>query len=164
MTASAAGTAAEAGGGSIAAGSDAAILAGQALPPGGMWLLVMAVEAGPGGIFTVEKIAEEGSCHDGDVLVRVAEGPGLLPGIDRGHVQVCAMIGDAMSLVAEWTVLELADWPELTRPTAAWAMGALIDREEYDPDVSQYAPVSLREAAMVMTPGWPVPAGPGQPD
>jgi hypothetical protein len=164
MTARAGDTAAETGGGSTSAGSDAAVLAAQALPPGGMWLLATAVEAGPGGIFTVEEIPAEGSCHDGDVLVRVAEGPGILPGLGSGHVQVCAVVGSAMYLVAEWPVIDFADWPELARPTAAWAMGALIDRAEYDPDADQYAPAALRDAAAGMTPGWPVPAGPGRPD
>jgi hypothetical protein len=159
MTAQADGTAVEAGSGSLAAGPDAAVLAGQALPPGGMWLLTTAVESGPGGTFTLEEIPEEGSCHNGEVLVRVADGPGRLPGLGRGHVQVCAVISGAMYLMAEWLVIDFADWPELARPTAAWAMGALADLEEYGPDTDQYAPVSLRDAAAGMAPGWPVPAG-----
>jgi len=155
-------SAAEAG--SMAAGSDAAVLAGQALPPGGMWLLATAVQSGPGEIFTVEEIPEEGSCHNGEVLVRVAGGPGRLPGLGSGHVQVCAVISGAMYLVAEWPVIDFADWPELARPTAAWAMGALADLEEYGPDTGQYTPVSLRDAAAGMTPGWPAPAGTEPPD
>lgn len=152
-------TAVEGDSGSTAAGSDAASLAGQELPPGGLWLLATAVESGPGEIFTVEEIPDEGSCHDGDVLVRVADGPGRLPGIGSGHVQVCAVIGAAMYLVAEWPVTDSGDWPELARPTAAWAMGALADLEEYGMHTDPFTPVSLRDAAAGMTPGWPAPAG-----
>jgi hypothetical protein len=124
-----------------------------------MWLLASAVESGPGGIFTVEEIPEEGSCHNGDVLVRVAGGAGRLPGLGRGHVQVCTVIRGALYLVAEWPVTDFGDWPELARPAAAWAMGALADLEEYGPDTDPYTPVSLQDAAGAITPGWPAAAG-----
>jgi hypothetical protein len=163
MTAPAGDAAAEAGGGITSAGSDAAVLAARKLPAGGLWLLATVVEAGPGGIFAVEEVPVSGPCRDGEVLVRVAEGPGRMPGLARWHVQVCAVIGTAMYLVAEWPLIELADWPELTRPAAAWAMGALTGRAEYDPDADQYPPAGLQDAAADMTPGWPVPAGPGRP-
>jgi hypothetical protein len=63
--------------------------------------------------------------------------------------------GDARRHVAaEWPVIDFDDWPELARPAAAWAMGALADLEEYDP----HTPVSLQDAAGAITPGWPVAA------
>ena len=143
------------GGGSGADTQDAMDVVAQPLPPGGMWLLATEVEAAEGGNFTVQTIPGDGECGEGDVLVHVAEGPGRLPGLARWHVQVCAVVGEALSLVAEWPVIDLGDWPELARPAAGWAMGALADLAEagIGPDASQV--VSLAEAVAAITPGWP---------
>ena len=134
---------------------DASALAGQALPPGGMWLWATAVDAAEGGVFTVEQIPATGMCHDGDVLVRVAEGAGRLPGLGNGHVQVCAVMGKAMRLVAEWLFIEPGDWPELARPAAAWAMGALADLEEQGTGIDSSQTVLLADAVEALAPGWP---------
>jgi len=133
---------------------DATVLAAQALPPGGMWLWATAVDAAEGGVFTVQQVPGTGTCHDGDVLVRVAEGAGRLPGLGNGHVQVCAVMGKAMRLVAEWQFIEPSDWPELARPAAAWAMGALGHLEERS-DIDPYQAVSLADAVAALAPGWP---------
>jgi hypothetical protein len=150
-----------------APGQDATTLAGQALPPGGLWLWATAVDAAEGGVFTVEQVPETGTCHDGDVLVRVAEGAGRLPGLGNGHVQVCAVMDAAMRLVAEWQFIEPSDWPELARPAAAWAMGALGHLEEQGSDTGPYRAVSLADAVAALAPGWPAAELielPGRPD
>lgn len=158
MTASASGPAGTAdghGGDSAALADDATVLAGQALPAGGMWLCATAVDAAEGGVFTVEQVPGTGMCHDGDVLIRVAEGAGRLPGLGNGHVQVCAMMGREMRLVAEWQFIDPGDWPELARPAAAWAMGALFDLEEQGIIVDSSQAVTLADAVAALAPGWP---------
>lgn len=145
---------------------DAAVLAAQAVPPGGMWLWATAVDAAEGGVFAVQEVPGTGTCHDGDVLVRVAEGAGRLPGLGNGHVQVCAVMDKAMRLVAEWQFIEMSDWPELARPAAAWAMGALGHLEERS-DIDPHQAVSLAGAVLALAPGWPGAALielPGRPD
>ena len=149
------GAAAALGGDAAAQGDDATVLAGQALPPGGMWLRATAVDAAEGGVFTVEQVPGTGMCHDGDVLIRVAEGSGRLPGLGNGHVQVCAVMGREMRLVAEWQFIEPGDWPELARPAAAWAMGALADLEGQGISISSSQAATLADAAAALAPGWP---------
>jgi len=172
MTASASSPPERAGAGNgadaVAGMDDATDLAAQPLPPGGMWLLAMEVEQAEGGLFSVRQMpAEDGECRDGDVLVHVAAGPGILPGLGSSHVQVCAVMGGALSLVAEWPVIEASDWPELARPAAGWAMGALagMDQAGIGPGSSQVVPLAAAVAAM--TAGWPALPGielPGSPD
>ena len=69
----------------------------------GCW--VTEVEAAPGGVFTGVRLpAEEPRASGGDVVLRLAAGPGRLPGLPDGHVQVYAVMAGTLVLVGEWGI------------------------------------------------------------
>lgn len=107
---------------------DVVVLVGDQLLPEGVWLLVAGVEAAPGGVFTGVRLpAEEPRASGGDVVLRLAAGPGRLPGLPDGHVQVYAVMAGELVLVGEWGIAGAGDWSEVVRVTAAFTMGVLAE-------------------------------------
>lgn len=139
---------------------DVVVLAGGRLPPEGMWLLVTRVEAAPGGAFTGVRLpAADPRASGGDVLLHLAAGPGRLPGLPAGHVQVAAVMAGKLVLAGEWGLADFADWSETVRVTAAFAMGALAELEERGADLQPGEGVDLETAAPSVTAGLPPLAG-----
>jgi len=78
-------------------------LAGYEPPAEGTWLWVTEVDGEPGGVFTADRLpAGAARASGGDVVLRLAAGPGRLPGLPAAHAQVCAVLAGAVVLVAEW--------------------------------------------------------------
>jgi hypothetical protein len=139
---------------------DVVVLAGDRLVPDGMWVLVTRVEAEPGGVFTgVRLSAADPRASGGDVLLRLAAGPGRLPGLAAGHVQVAAVMAGKVVLVGEWGLADSADWSEVVRVTAAFTMGALAELEERGADLRSGEGVDLETAAPAVAAGVPPLAG-----
>lgn len=135
---------------------DVVVLAGDRLLPDGMWVLVTGVEAEPGGVFTGVRLpAGDLRASGGDVLLHLAAGPGRLPGLAAGHVQVAAVMAGKLVLVGEWGLEYFADWSEVVRVTAAFAMGALAELEERGADLRPGEGVDLETAAPTVTAGLP---------
>lgn len=135
---------------------DVVVLAGGRLPPEGMWVLVTGVEAEPGGVFTGVRLpAGDLRASGGDVLLRLAAGPGRLPGLPAGHVQVAAVIAGKLVLAGEWSLADFDDWSETVRVTAAFAMAALAELEERGADLRSGEGVDLETVAPAVTAGLP---------
>ncbi len=76
-------------------------LAGYEPPPEGTWLWVTEVDGELGGVFTADRLpAGAARASGGDVVLRLAAGPGRLPGLPAAHAQVYAVL--AGTVVAEW--------------------------------------------------------------
>ena len=137
-------------------GDDVVVLAGDQLLPEGVWLLVAGVEAAPGGVFTGVRLpAQEPRASGGDVVLRLAAGPGRLPGLPDGHVQVYAVMAGTLVLAGEWGIADAGDWSEVIRVTAAFAMGVLADLEERGADLRPHEAVDLERAAATAVVGVP---------
>lgn len=150
MTAVNDGTAGQAAGpsGQEPQNGDVAELAGGQLPPEGVWLLVTAVESAPGGVFTGVRLrAGAPRAFGGDVVLRLAAGPGRLPGLPAGHMQVYAVMAGTLVLAGEWGLADFGDWPEVARMTASFAMGALSGLGEHGADLRPQELVDLEAAA-----------------
>lgn len=139
---------------------DVVVLAGDQLLPEGVWLLVTGVEAVPGGVFTGVRLpAGEPRASGGDVVLRLAAGPGRLPGLPGGHVQVYAVMAGTLVLVAEWGIDGSGDWSEAARVTIAFAMGAMTEMEARGADLHPHEAVGLASAAAEAMAGLPALAG-----
>ena len=135
---------------------DVVMLAGDQLLPEGVWLLVIEVEAAPGGMFTGVRLpAEEPRASGGDVVLRLAAGPGRLPGLPDGHVQVYAVMARTLVLTGEWSIAGAGDWSEVVRVTAAFTMGVLADLEERGADLRPHEALDLERAAATAAVGLP---------
>ena len=135
---------------------DVVMLAGDQLLPEGVWLLVTEVEAAPGGMFTGVRLpAEEPRASGGDVVLRLAAGPGRLPGLPDGHVQVYAVMAGTLVLAGEWSIAGAGDWSEVVRVTAAFTMGVLADLEERGADLRPQEALDLERAAATAAVGLP---------
>ena len=135
---------------------DVVVLAGDQLLPEGVWLLVTEVEAAPGGMFTGVRLpTEEPRASGGDVVLRLAAGPGRLPGLPDGHVQVYAVMAGTLVLVGEWSIASAGDWSEVVRVTAAFTMGVLADLEERGADLRPHEALDLERAAATAAVGLP---------
>jgi hypothetical protein len=152
---------AAAGRGAVPAGAeppedDVVMLAGDQLLPEGVWLLVAGVEAAPGGVFTGVRLpAEKPRASGGDVVLRLAAGPGRLPSLPDGHVQVYAVMAGTLVLVGEWGIACAGDWSEVVRVTAAFTMGVLADLEERGADLRPHEAVDLETAVATAAVGLP---------
>ena len=132
------------------------VLVGDQLLPEGVWLLVTGVDAAPGGVFTGVRLpAEEPRGSGGDVVLRLAAGPGRLPGLPDGHVQVYAVMAGTLVLAGEWGLAGAGDWSEVVRVTAAFTMGVLADLEERGADLRPHEAVDLETAAATAAAGLP---------
>ena len=135
---------------------DVAALAGYQPPPEGIWLWVTEVDGEPGGAFTAERLpAGAARASGGDVVLRLAAGPGRLPGLPAAHAQVYAVLAGTVVLVAEWGLDGFGDWPEVVRVTAAFTMGVLADLEERGADLRPHDSADLETAAVTAAAGLP---------
>jgi hypothetical protein len=143
---------------------DVVVLAGDQLLPEGVWLLATGIDAGPDGEFTGIRLpAQEPRAFGGDVVLRLAAGPGRLPGSAGGHAQLYAVMAGTLVLVAEWGIAESSDWSEVVRVTAAFTMGAVTELEERGADLRSHEAVDLASAAPAATAGLPALAGAAAP-
>lgn len=143
-------------GGPVPPEDDVVVLAGDQLLPEGVWLLVTGVDAAPGGVFTGVRLpAQEPRAGGGDVVLRLAAGPGRLPGLPDGHVQVYAVMAGTLVLAGEWGIAGLSDWSEVVRVTAAFTMGVLADLEARGADLRPGEAVDLDQAAATAAVGLP---------
>ena len=143
---------------------DVVVLAGDQLLPEGVWLLVTGVDAVPDGEFTGIRLpAEEPRAFGGDVVLRLAAGPGRLPASADGHVQMYAVMAGTLVLVAEWGIADSSDWSEVVRVTAAFTMGAVTELEERGADLRSHEAVDLKSAAPAAMAGLPAIAGTSAP-
>ena len=53
-------------------------------------------------------------------------------------VRVRAVVAGALVHVASWDGLDLVSWPEIVRPSVAFAMGALKELQEHGADVGAH--------------------------
>jgi len=119
---------------------DVLYLAGQRPPADGAWLWVTTAEARRGGEFTALFLPQaRPSANGGDVLLHIALGATLdtEPG-PAARVQVAAVVAGSVIGVAGWDHLSLEEWPEVARPTVAFAMGALKELQEHGADVGAH--------------------------
>jgi hypothetical protein len=139
---------------------DVMVLAGDQLSPEGLWLLVTGVDAIPDGAFTGIRLPAEGPrASGGDVVLRLAAGPGRLPGSadEPQHVQVYTVMAGTLVLVAEWGIADWSDWSEVVRMTTAFTMGAVTELEERGADLHSHEAVDLEPTAAMF--GLPTLAG-----
>jgi hypothetical protein len=135
---------------------DVAALAGSGPPPDGMWLWATEVDGEPGGVFTARHLPVSAPrAYGGDVVLRLAPGPGRLPGRPAAHVQAYAVLAGILVLVAEWGLDSFGDWPEIVRVTAAFTMGVLTDLEGRGADLLPHEAVDLETAAATAAVGLP---------
>jgi hypothetical protein len=136
---------------------DVLTLTGQCPPAGGAWLWVTAAGGRPGGEFTALFLPRNRpQASGGDVLLRL--GPGTdEPGEPRPivRVQVHAVAGGKLALVAGWDRLDLDGWPEAVRATVAFAMGALAELEAHGADTGAREQVDVEAAARSAMAGFP---------
>jgi hypothetical protein len=133
-----------------------AALAGSGPPPEGMWPWATEVDGEPGGVFTARHLpASAPRACGGDVVLRLAPGPGRLPGRPTAHVQAYAVLAGMVVLVAEWGLDGFSDWPEIVRVTAAFTMGVLADLEARGADLRPGEAVDLETAAATAAVGLP---------
>jgi hypothetical protein len=137
---------------------DVAALAGHEPPPEGIWLRVTDLDSEPGGAVTAERLPVSAArAFGGDVLLRLAEGPGRLPGLPTAHAQVYAVLAGTLVLVAEWGLDDFGDWPEVVRVTAAFTVGVLAELEARGADLRPDEGAGLETADATATGGLPVP-------
>jgi hypothetical protein len=149
--------------GEDAADEDVDVLsrAGPRPPADGAWLWVTTAEARRGGEFTALFLPRtRPSANGGDVLLHIA--PGATPDTEPGptaRVQVAAVVAGSVIHVAGWDHLSLEEWPETTRPTVTFAMGALKELQEHGADVGAHrhppGPVEVESAAEATVTGFP---------
>jgi hypothetical protein len=140
---------------------DVLYLAGQRPPAEGAWLWVTTAEARRGGEFTALFLPRtRPSANGGDVLLHIA--PGATPDTEPGptaRVQVAAVVAGSVIHVAGWDHLSLEEWPEVARPTVAFAIGALKELQEHGADVGAHrhpsGPVEVEAAAEAAVTGFP---------
>lgn len=137
---------------------DVLYLAGQRLPDGGAWLLVIAADATPGGEFTAQVIhGAAASAFGGDVVVRLAaDGPGAGWPSPAARAEVFAVMCGRLIPVGAWPEQNLDEWPERIRPAVAFAMSVLTELEEHDADLGARLRVDLAAAAAGAVPGIPL--------
>jgi hypothetical protein len=147
-------------------GVDVLYLAGQRLPAAGVWLLAATAEARTGGEFTAVILPEDRpQAHGGDVLIHLSPAPG---GADQAtmtaRVRVLAVAARSVVLAGSWDRLELDDWPEQIRATAAFALGVLGELGDHGADLGTSERVDLDAAGLAVAgfPGLPV-SVPGTP-
>ena len=135
---------------------DVLYLAGQRLRPGGDWLLVTGADGTPGGGFTAHVLHEAApSAFGGDVVVHLApDDPAAGQPPPAARVQLYAVMGGRLILVAGWPGCDLDGWPEQIRPAVAFAMGVLTELEEHGADLG--AGADLGQAASEATAGLPL--------
>ncbi len=135
---------------------DVLFLAGQEPSLAGAWLLVTEADGKPGGTLTAHVLGDAApSAFGGDVLVRLLrDDPPEGQPPPAARVQVYAVIGGRLILVATWPGHDLDGWPERIRPAAAFAMGVLTELEEHGADLG--GGVDLIPAVFAATAGVPL--------
>ena len=141
-------------------GVDVPYLAGQRLPAVGVWLLVATAEARTGGEFTAVILpGDRPQAGGGDVLIHLSPAPAG-PGQPRmtARVRVLAVASRSVVLAGSWDRLELDDWPEQIRATAAFALGVLGELRDHGADLGTSDRVDLEAAGLAAAgfPGLPV--------
>jgi hypothetical protein len=135
---------------------DVLYLAGQRLPAAGVWLLAATAEARTGGEFTAVILpAARPQAHGGDVLIHLSPTPGGAgQAAMTARVRVLAVASRSVVLAGSWDRLELEDWPEQIRSTAAFTLGVLGELGDHGAGLGTCERVDL-EAAGLAVAGFP---------
>ncbi|MGH3156231.1 MAG: hypothetical protein ACRDNF_06620 [Streptosporangiaceae bacterium] len=141
-------------------GVDVLYLAGQRLPAAGVWLLAATAEARTGGEFTAVILLEaRPQAHGGDVLIHLSPASaGTGQATMTARVRVLAVAARSVVLAGSWDRLELEDWPEQIRATAAFTLGVLGELRDHGADLGTSEAVDLESAGLAVAgfPGLPV--------
>jgi hypothetical protein len=139
---------------------DVLYLAGQRLPAAGAWLLAATAEARTGGEFTAVILPEaRPQAHGGDVLIHLSPAPAdANQAAMTARVRVLAVAARSVVLAGSWDRLELEDWPEQIRATAAFTLGVLAELRDHGADLGTSDRVDLEAAGLAVAgfPGLPV--------